>query len=140
MWCQITDYLKRKGYVELIPEGEDFKMKITQKGRKKIQKMNFGNLQINITKPWNGRWWVIVSDVPKEFRRRADYLRAKFKEMKFYPLQRTVWVFPFDPRDEVDFVAAYYHLDRYVTAMEVVTLDPSDKKLLRGYFRERGIL
>ncbi|MDZ4243889.1 MAG: hypothetical protein U1C57_02180, partial [Candidatus Doudnabacteria bacterium] len=109
-------YLKSKGYVELIPDGDDFQMKITQKGRKKVETLHFENLQVKRQKVWNGHWWVIAADVPKELRRRADFFRDKLKAMKFYPLQRTVWFFPFDPRDEVDFVAAYYGLDRYVTA------------------------
>mgnify|MGYP001573153774 CR=1 FL=1 len=133
-------YLKRRGYVELIPDGEDFKMKITQRGRKKIKKMSFANLEIKTDKSWNGHWWVIVSDVPKELRHRADYFREKLKSMKLYPLQRTVWVFPFDPRDEVDFISTYYGVGRYATTMEVIKLDPSDEQLLREYFRVEGIL
>jgi len=102
--------------------------------------MNFEDLQIRVEKSWNSHWWVVVSDVPKEFRYQADRFREKLKKMKLYPLQRTVWVFPFDPRDEIDFVSAYFGLDRYVTVMEVLKLDPADGQLIREYFEDNDIL
>lgn len=134
-------YLKSRGYIELVPKGEDFQMTLTQKGRKKIQKMQFKNLRIyHHQGKWNGHWWIVIADVPKDLRHREDYLRTKLKEMKFYPLQRTVWVYPFDPRDEVDFVSAYYRIDRFVTMMEVIHIDPADEEIVKAFFQSAGIL
>ena len=134
-------YIKQKGYVRLIPEGDDFKVKITRQGRKRMEKMRFNNLQIKKLNKWDSHWWLIIADVPsKDFRRQEDYFREKLKEMKFYPLQRTVWMFPFDPRDEIDFVSAYYHIDRFVTVMEVIRMDPEDEKNARAYFKDQQVL
>ena len=134
-------YLKSKKYIELIPKGDDFIMKITKKGRKKIKEIQFANLQVTPSDKWNGHWWLVLADVPsKTYRQLADQFREKLKAMKFYSLQRTVWVFPFDPRDEVDGVAARYGIDHFVTTMEVVTLEEDDEKVLRGHFFEKGIL
>ena len=134
-------YLKKEGYVELTPDGEDFIMKIKKKGRKKIRKLQFDSLSIPMPNQWNRRWWLVIADVPsKEYRRHADFFREKLKKMNFYPLQRTVWVFPFDPRDEVDLVAARYGIERFVTIMEVLTLDPEDGKVLNEFFRGKKIL
>ena len=133
-------YLKRHGYVQLIPEGEDFKVKITKRGRKKVRRMQFENLQVSIPKSWDGKWWIVVADVPKEYRYKADEFREKLKAMYFYPLQRTVWAFPFDSRDEVDFVAAYYWIERFVTLMEVSRLDPEDEGNLKKFFKQNKIL
>lgn len=134
-------YLKTQGYVELIPEGEDFKVKIVKKGRKKVRQMRFDSLSVPKMKTWNGHWWIVLADIPsKDYRRRADFFRDKLKTMNFYPLQRTGWVYPFDPRDEVDFVSAYYGVERFVTTMEAVTVDSEDKTVLKKYFKETGIL
>jgi|SRR3989344_1908375 len=133
-------YLKRSGYIELVPEGNDFRMKITQKGRKKIQKMQFADLRIKTGKSWDKHWWIVIADIPQDLRHQADNFREKLKAMKFYPLQRTVWCYPFDPLDEIDFISAYFNVDRFVTVMEVSRVDPNDEKLLLGYFREQAVL
>lgn len=130
-------YLKSKGYIELVPGKDDFLMKITRKGRKKIQKMKFADLRVMQKSSWNKHWWIVIADVPKDYRHREDRFREKLKEMKFYPLQRTVWIYPFDPRDEIDFVSAYYQIERFVTTMEVLWMDPADEKVLKAYFREQ---
>ncbi len=134
-------YLKQRGDIELIQQGNDYLMKITQKGRKKIQKMRLGTLAIKRPSFWKGRWWLVLADIPsKPFRSRADLFRNKLKELQFYPLQRTVWVYPFDPRDEVDFISAFYNLERFVTCMEVSKMDPSDEKLVYDFFYKSGLL
>ncbi|MBI4363722.1 MAG: hypothetical protein HY545_02630 [Candidatus Doudnabacteria bacterium] len=131
-------YLKQRGDIELIPIGKDFILKVTQKGRKKVKKLQFETLSIVTDKKWNKRWWLVLADIPsKTHRGRADAFRDKLKILGFYPLQRTVWVYPFDPRDEVDFVSSYYDLTQFVTVMEVSTVDPADEKMLVDFFREK---
>ncbi|MDP3993940.1 MAG: hypothetical protein U1C57_00460 [Candidatus Doudnabacteria bacterium] len=129
-------YLKNKGYVELIPDGQDFKVKISQKGRRKIRRMRFERLQIGQPESWNSRWWIVLADIPSNTHRsRADQFREKLKSINFFPLQRTAWIYPFDPRDEVGFVAAHYKVDRFVTVMEISLLDPADEKVLKEFFK-----
>ena len=133
-------YLKARGYVELTRQGNDFLVKITQKGRKKVQRMQFISLAIKRPEKWDSHWWAVIADVPNEERRRADLFRDKIKELGFYPLQRTVWVHPFDPRDEVDFVSARYGIQHYVTTMRIDILDPEDEKAIKGHFRDQGLV
>ncbi len=133
-------YLKSKGYVELIPKGEDFIIKVTQKGRKYQKKMAFDGLFVKSEKIWRGDWWVVLADIPQDYKSAANAFRLKIKQMGFYPLQRTVWFYPYDPRDEVDFVAAYYHIERFVTVLKASEIDPADEKVLKVWFRDKNIL
>lgn len=129
-------YLKNRGYITLEPADDDFKMKITQKGRRKTIRLNFEQLRIPLPSRWDGKWWITIADVPIEDRYQADCLRNKFKRLGFYPLQRTVWVYPFDPRDEVDFVSVYYRVDRFLTVMRVDQFDPGDQAELLVFFKK----
>ena len=134
-------YLKNKGFVTLEPNGEDFILKITGKGQKQIDKMQFRFMQIKRSKKWNGHWWLALADIPSDpYRSNADLFRQKVKKMGLYPLQRTVWVYPYDPREEVGFASAYYKVERFVTVMEVVSLDSEDLKKLKEHFKEKGII
>ncbi|MDP3740837.1 MAG: hypothetical protein Q8R08_00740, partial [bacterium] len=110
-------YLKSQGNIKLTRKGDDFLVEITQKGRKKTRKFQFDGLELERQKKWDHRWWMVIADVPLKYRRNADLFREKLKELGFYRLQKTVWFYPFDMRDEIDFVSAYYHLSNFVSSM-----------------------
>ncbi len=134
-------YLKSRGDIELIPDGKDFILKITQRGRKKIKRLNFETLTIKRPEFWNHKWWLVLADIPSvPYRKHADFFRNKLKSLGFYPLQRTVWVFPFDPRDQIDFVAAFYNLEKFVTTMEINKMEPEDERVVFNYFKDKAVL
>jgi hypothetical protein len=133
-------YIKQKSYVNLVAKGSDVQIKITSKGRKKIKLMNFNSLTVPKAK-WDGKWWFVLADIPtKEYKHSADLLREKFKAMHFYPLQRTVWVYPSDPRDEVDFISSYYGIERFVTVLQASVVDFDDEKKLKSYFKNLNLI
>ncbi len=133
-------YLKSKGYIKLIPQGEDFLMKVTRKGRKFKQRMSFADLAVDCSGIWDRQWWAVVADIPTPFKHRADMFREKLIEMKFYPLQRTVWLFPYDPRVPVEFASAYLRIDRFVTTMRVSQLELPDEKVIKKFFKREQII
>lgn len=133
-------YIKQHDYVKLINKGESTLIEITGKGRKRIKQMNFNNLTVPKSL-WDGKWWFVLADIPtKEFRYSADRIREKFKLMHFFPLQKTVWVYPYDPRDEVDFVSTYYQINRFVTVLQASVLDGDDENKLKSYFKNLKLI
>jgi len=98
-------YLHKRGYIKLVPRGNDILIQVTEKGRRYKKKLNFELLAV-----------------------------PQLRQMKFYPLQRTVWLYPFDPRVEVDFVSTFLRVERFVTTMKVTKLEQSDAKILTDYF------
>ncbi len=127
-------YLKRNGYVELIPNGNDYLMKITRKGQEKLSEINIRTLTIGHTNKWEGSWWVIIADIPTEMRSQAHSFRKKIKELGLYTLQRSVWVYPFDPRDEISFIAGLNGLERYITSFKATELENEDEEKLKHFF------
>lgn len=128
-------YLRQQGYVELVPKGEDILMKITQKGRKKLKLINFQSLLLPKDKKWQKTWWFILADIPVEYRSQINSFRKKLKSMGVFTFQKSVWAYPFDPRDEMAFLAKYYRLEKYITALEATNLDPEDEQNLKNYFK-----
>lgn len=129
-------YLKRHAYVKLTPSKDGYLVEITDKGKKRLQKMSFDKLKIQKSKVWDGCWWLILADIPsKTHRYEADLLRLKIKQMGFYLLQRTVWAYPFDPRVELTFVSAYYGVERFVTIVKASLIDTQDEILLKKHFK-----
>jgi len=89
----------------------------------------------DIKRKWNKRWWLIASDIPtKTHRKAAERLRSKFRSMGFYSMQKSLWIYPFDPTIEIQKICEYYNVLKFVTVMEIYRLDKSDKEKLMKFF------
>lgn len=134
-------YLRHWGHIQLKRKREDYEVILTEKGKKQIKHLNLETLSIPRPKNWDGKFWQVAADIPtKEYRYGADALREKLKQMNFYPLQRTLWFYPYDPRVELEFIARNYGVANFVTVMKIATLDLSDEKVLREFFKEQKII
>lgn len=134
-------YMKRSGFIRMKPIGSDFKIFLTKLGKKRLGKLNFENMVIKRPSSWDGKWWQVAADIPtKRYRRGADLLREKLKELGFYPLQRTLWFYPYDPREEIEFIVKHYGIERFVTVMEVSRLDKEDEAKMKQFFKEERLL
>lgn len=134
-------YMRRQGYIKIEKRGELLIVQPTEKGQRRLAKLQFENLLVRRPRLWKGTWWLVLADIPsKPFRIAADMFQKKLKQMDFYPLQRTAWVHPFDPREEVESVAAHYRINPFVTTMEVKRLDESDEEALRDFFQKKRLI
>lgn len=87
--------LQENGYLEKIKDKNKVYYKITIAGRKWIDRKLFDR------EKWDGKWRIVMYDVPEEEKRKREYLRRKLVELGFKQLQRSVWVSPFDVLDDV---------------------------------------
>lgn len=134
-------YLKDHGYIIMKPKGKDFKVFLTKLGKRRLAKLNFANLLVPKLGPWDGKWWQVAADIPTEdYKWAADLFRQKLLEMKFYPLQRTLWFYPYDPRKEIEFLLKHYGIGQFVTVMEISRLDYSDENAMKEFFQKEGII
>lgn len=134
-------YLRGKGQIEFRRRGSDYEVFLTNSGKREVRRFEMETLQVPRAEKWDGQFWQVAADIPtKDYRRGADALRRKLKEMKFYPLQRTLWFYPYDPRVELEFICQTYGIGRFVTAMKIVELDPADERVLKNFFREQEII
>ncbi len=134
-------YLKRSRLIQLKRDGNDWKVFLTSLGQNKIQKIQSDIRRIPRPKKWNEKWWLTAADIPtKNYRQGADLLRRKLKELGFFPLQRTLWLFPYDPRAEMQFLADHYNITQFVTVMEINRLDKDDEEKAKAYLQAKNLL
>jgi len=133
-------FLRRRGYIEFERRGDDYEMRITDRGKEIIKRLNFQTLVINHPKSWDGKFWQIAIDIPIKYKLAADQLREKLKSLDCYPLQRSLWFYPHDPRGEIEFVARAYGVANYVTFMKIERLEVEDEQVLKGYFQGQSII
>lgn len=81
------------GYFEISKANNKNFFKLTPKGLNFIELLKFGAGKIK----WDGRWRILIFDIPEDQRRKRDTLRQKLGELNFYQLQKSVWITPFPP-------------------------------------------
>lgn len=95
------------------------KIVLTENGVKKALFYNLDNLFIKKPKKWKKRWYITIFDIPEKKRAARDALRTKLKELGFCELQKSVFIYPFECKDEIDFIIEVFDLASYVRYMEV---------------------
>ena len=111
--------------------GEDV-VEITKNGKQKLLKYKFEEMKILRPKKWDGRWRVIIFDIPEKFKKARNALTKKIKDMEIYPLQKSVFVCPFNCKDEIDFVGEFFNIRRFICYIEADVIE-NDERIKRFY-------
>lgn len=109
------DSLRRNNLIILKEENGKFIVQLTEKGKRRVEKIQFENLTIKKPKIWDKRWRVVVFDIPEKNKKIArDALREKLKHLDFYQLQKSVWVHCYPCEKEIQFLAELFNITPYV--------------------------
>jgi transcription initiation factor IIE alpha subunit len=87
---------------------------ISEEGKKKILMYKIENLKLKRQDKWDGYWRIIIFDIPEELQYIRRIFCRKLKEIGMYQLQKSVYIYPFECKDELDFVIEYFGLRPYV--------------------------
>ncbi len=126
-------YLKQSGLIQMQRNSSGVILNILPKGLKRLAKLIY-KPKIITPKSWSGTWWLIAADIPISHKTNADCLRRKLKELGFYPLQRSLWVHPYDPREVLGTIFRELDVGHFATVMEVVNIDVDDREKLKKHF------
>lgn len=91
--------LVMKGYARWEEMDGKKYLRITDAGRKAIAFEQAKVALKNQKKKWDGRWRMVVFDVPEKRRKVRWRLCATMREVGFARLQDSVWVYPYDCED-----------------------------------------
>ena len=73
----------------------------------------------------------MVFDIPDKKNKERRALSKRLKDLGFYPLQESVFIYPYDCRDEIDFLCEFLSIGRYVNYCIVESLDKREGDLRR---------
>jgi len=130
----VFNYLKRRGLIEMKRERHDVRIALTKEGKKRAGKYQINDLEITKPKKWDKKWRVIIFDIPTSSRLIRDIFRRKLKEFGFYPLQQSVWIFPYPCKEEIDLLREFLGLNKkQIQVLEVTKLEnePFFKKIFK---------
>lgn len=98
-------------------------MTLVENGKKQILRYNLEEMKIKRPAKWDKLWRVVIFDVPESFRQGRDALALKLKQLGFYPLQKSVFIHPYECKKEVYFIVEIFDLRPYVRFMTVKETD-----------------
>jgi len=86
--AQAIKRLREKGFVEKVTQKDESKiiLKLTEAGREFLL-LSKDEKEIQ----WDGRWRIVVFDIPENKRLVRDILRSRLKLWGFSPWQKSVW-------------------------------------------------
>ena len=84
--AQALKRLREGGLIELVSD-EKLAYRLTDQGREKAM---FASLKFS-EKEWDGKWRLVIFDVPEKRRQARDLLRSKLKQWGFVYFQQSVW-------------------------------------------------
>lgn len=122
----ILTRLNRQKLVEIIEENGNTVVKITEEGRVRALRYKLYEMEVKRPKAWDGKWRMVIFDIPEKFKRMREIFRQHLKIMGFYPLQKSVWVHPFPCFDEVEFLRQIYHVGISVTYVVAEKIEGSE--------------
>ncbi|MBI4132216.1 MAG: hypothetical protein HY474_01145 [Candidatus Sungbacteria bacterium] len=130
---QALERLRKRRLVQFVEKGKRTYIEITELGKQRLQEFEFDALQLSPPKRWDGKWRLAIFDIPEKYKRERETLRRKLADLGFQQLQRSVWVYPFDCRDEIDFVCGFLGISHWVHYLETLSIDSAEGKMRRHF-------
>ncbi|MEK7072116.1 MAG: hypothetical protein AAB969_00945 [Patescibacteria group bacterium] len=124
--------LRKQKLIEIKKDGNFHKIFLTENGRDVFLRFNYEELKLKSQKIWDRNFRVIVFDIPEKKRDARDSLRDKMREMGCVKFNDSVWVYPFPCQKEIDFIANYWGIGKYVHF--ILARDITNRDLLEKTF------
>ncbi|MEW6407626.1 MAG: hypothetical protein AB1465_02970 [Patescibacteria group bacterium] len=102
--------LKKRGLVKITKRKGKTLILLTKKGTVKAKKIAIEDIFIKIPFHWDRKWRIVIFDVPESLRQVRDLLRLKLKQLGFYRLQGSVWIFPHNCLKEINLLREFFNL------------------------------
>ena len=127
---QIFTGLRRYKFIRRV--GESDRHILTHKGEQRFRKIFIDEVIIKKPKKWDGRWHLVMYDLPIRFKRARDAFRWKLKDLGFFQFQKSAWIYPYPCEGEVLFVADFFGVRKYIQILEVT--DILDDQKVKAHF------
>lgn len=97
-----TERLRKRNLIFGERQGKRVIFELTDEGRTEADKIKL-KLEMAKRKRWDGKWRIIIFDVPEKIRGKRDLLRKELIEFGFMQLQKSVWAYPYAlPKEFID--------------------------------------
>lgn len=114
-----------EGYVSIQP---------TPKGLHRLQDARIKNLTIPTPDSWDGRWRMVMFDIPVRHNQRRTLFTRQLQKLRFTRLRDSTWVYPYACFPQLDELARHHKVQQFVTYAEICSLDSGSSAKLRRLY------
>ncbi|KKP32407.1 MAG: hypothetical protein A2312_04760 [Candidatus Staskawiczbacteria bacterium RIFOXYB2_FULL_32_9] len=133
-FSDIFSYAIKRGYIKVEKDGHDIKIVATEKGKRNFEAHKFAKLQIACPRKWDGKWRVVIFDIPDTQKLQRNAFRRKLKSLGFYSLQKSVWLHAFDCKKEIDILRNFFGINQ--KQIQVLVVQEIEGKELNKKLRD----
>lgn len=122
---ELIDIVEKNGEVKIYLK-EKYKIKVITRSIKLL--LDFKKKK----KKWNGKWFIVFFDVPENERKKRDFLRKYLKKLGFYQYQKSVYIFPFECKKEIELIKKIIEGAKYMKYIVAEEIEEEEK--IKKYF------
>lgn len=124
--------LKKERLVSFKEKRGKLYVKITKEGEEKIKQFDFENPRIEKPKKWDGKWRVVIFDIPNDCKKAREVFREKLRIIGMYPLQESVFIYPYPCFSEINILREMCGISPFVKFLLVEGVE-GEKKLIENF-------
>src|SRR3989338_10779024 len=107
---------------------------LSKLGEKHALRYQLDEMKVAIPSKWDRVWKIVIFDIPEKKKRAREALRKKLKELGFMELQKSVFIFPYECEDEIDFICEVFEIRNHVRYIKATHINnESELKLKFGF-------
>lgn len=106
--------------------------RVTETGEQLLKLESMREASARRPKRWDGRWRVVIFDIPERRRGIRNRLRLFMQEYGFVRLQDSVWIYPYDCEDLIALAKANFRIG--VDVLYIIVERLENDKYLREHF------
>jgi len=115
--------LRKQGCIEFKKRNRQIYIRLTEEGRKRAGLYQINSLKIKHPKKWDGKWRLAFFDIKELQRIKREAFRGILKTLGLKPFQQSVWIYPYECRDEIDLLRDFFGLTqaelRYIVTSSI---------------------
>lgn len=130
---RIIKRLEKQQMISIRENGDKISIEMTEKGKRRLLEYDFENIQLKAKKR-DGKWRIIIFDIPENKKRSRDAFRRKLLEMGLVRWQDSVFVSAFPCKNEIDFLTNYLEISDYVTMATLGKIERGEQLIFKKYY------
>lgn len=131
---QTLKRLRLQRYIAYDPKDEKSPILLTEKGMCRLASWRLCDIFIQRKKRWDYLWRVVIFDVPERRRLARQHLHRELLSAGLYPLQRSVFVSPYECTEAMLSLCNLLHIRSHVVVFTASSLGAKEKDVRRFFF------
>jgi hypothetical protein len=108
------------------------KIKLSKKGTELYKKYSIEGIKIKKPIKWNGVWHLVSYDIPEKYKKNRDYFRLRLIDFGFTKLQNSLWVIPWECKEEIVITCQNIGVQPFVVYMNTKEI-PNEERIKQRF-------